>query len=95
MKSSNKLGKRKGYHCQYKVYEKGIFFVKNVLEKGNGLELGEEPPRMKLVEYHPLPCWDCASVFGNHVEFTIIKGEPILTVENCYKFFFFFFSKQY
>ena len=50
--------------------------------------MGREPPRIKLVEYHPLPVWDCASLFGNHVEFTIIKGEPILIVENSYEFFF-------
>ena len=40
MKSSNKLGKRKGYHLSIQGYEKGIFFVKNGLLKGKGLELG-------------------------------------------------------
>ena len=42
--------------------------------------------------YHPLPLWDCASFFGNHVEFSIIKGEPILTVENSYELIFFSFQ---
>ena len=29
--------------------------------KSKGLELGAEPPRIKPVESHPLPRWDCAS----------------------------------
>ena len=61
LKKSNKLGKRKGYHLSIQGYEKGIFLVKNGIKKGKGLELGAEPPRIKLVESHPLPRWDCAS----------------------------------
>ena len=38
-----------GTICQYKVNEKGTFFVKNGLLKGKGLELGRDP-RIKLVE---------------------------------------------
>ena len=67
--------------------------MKNGLLKGKGLELRRDP-RIKLVEYHPLPRWDCASFFGNHVEFTIIKGEPILTVENSYELIFFLFKQH-
>ena len=36
--------------CQYKVYERGSFFVKNVILKGKGLDLWAEPPRIKV-------CW--------------------------------------
>ena len=67
--------------------------MKNGLLKGKGLELGRDP-RIKLVEYYPFPRWDCASFFRNHVEFTIIEGEPILTVENSYELVFFFFPNN-
>ena len=62
--------------------------MKNGLLKGKGLELGWDLC-IKLVEYHPPPLGVC-QLFGNHVKFTIIKGEPILTVENSYELFFFF-----
>ena len=59
--------------------------MKNGLLKGKGLELGRDP-RIKLVEYPPpLPRWDCASFLE-----TMLKGEPILTVENSNELIFFF-----
>ena len=71
-----------------------LFCEKWYTERAKALEFGAEPPLIKLVAYQPLPRWDCASFYRNNVEFTIIKGESILTVENSYELIF-FLSKQH
>ena len=41
--------------CQWKVYGRGTFFMKNGVKKGKGLDLLAEPPRYKNSLSTPLP----------------------------------------
>ena len=47
---SSKLGMWKGYHLSIESQERGTFSVENGIQKDKGLDLGEEPPCIKL-------CW--------------------------------------
>ena len=93
MKSSNKLGKRKGYHLSIQGKWKGNLFREKWFIKGQGVRARAGSP-YKTCWVPPPPPLGLCQLFGNHVEFTIIKGEPILTVENSYELIF-FLSKQH
>ena len=52
----SKLGMLRGYHLSLEGIRKGyLVFVKNSICKGTVLDLGAEPPRIKLFEYPPPP----------------------------------------
>ena len=55
---SSKQGMWKGYQMsiELKVYERGTFFVKNGIQKGKGLDLGVEPPQVKICWVPPQGC---------------------------------------
>ena len=89
MKSSRKLDKIKGYHLSIQGKWKGNLFREKWFIKVQGVRAREGSP-YKTCWVPPPPPLGLCQVFGNHVEFTIIKGEPILTVENSYEFFFSF-----
>ena len=49
MQSCKNWSVKRGTICHYKVYERGTFSLKNGASiKGQGLDLGVEPPRIKL-----------------------------------------------
>ena len=91
MKSSKKLNKIKGYHLSIQGKWKGNLFREKWFINGKGIRArGGSLPAYKTCWVPPPPLLGLCQLFGNHVEFTIIKGEPILTVENSYELFFFF-----
>ena len=95
MKSSKKLNKIKGYHLSIQGKWKGNLFREKWFIKGQGVR-ARAGSLYKTCWVPPPPPLGLCQLFGNHVEFTIIKGEPILTVENSNEFFLFFFlSKQH
>ena len=50
-----KVYERGAFFQSEKVYERGTFSEKNGIENGKGLDLGAEPPRIKLFCVPPLP----------------------------------------
>ena len=93
MKSSRKLNKIKGCHLSIQGKWKGNLFREKWFIKGQGVR-ARAGSLYKTCWVPPPPPLGLCQLFGNHVEFTIIKGEPILTVENSYELIF-FLSKQH
>jgi len=54
---SSKQGIWKGHLCQYKVYERGTFFVKNGISVGKRLDLRGEPPCIEICWVPPESRW--------------------------------------
>ena len=50
---SSKLGMWKGYHLSIESQERGTFSVENGIQKGKGLDIGEEPPCITLLSSPP------------------------------------------
>ena len=92
MKSSNKLGKRKGYHLSKQGKWKGDLFREKWYIKEQGVRTRGGASPYKTCWVPPPPPLGLCQLFGNHVEFTIIKGEPILKVENSDELIFFSFQ---
>ena len=88
MKSSKKLDKIKGYHLSIQGKWKGNLFREKWFIKGQGVRARAGSP-YKTCWVPPPPPLGLCQLFGNHVKFTIIKGEPILTVENSNELIFF------
>ena len=85
--------KERGTICQCKVMKREPFSWKMVYQTGRRLELGAGASPYKTCWVSPPPSLGLCQRFGNHVEFNIIKEEPILTVENSNELIF-FLSKQ-
>ena len=94
MKSSDKLVERKGYRFSIQGVWKANLFREKWFIKGQGVRARGGPSPYKACWVPPPPPLGFCQLFGNHVEFTIIKGDPILTEENSYELFF-FLSKQH
>ena len=94
MKSSNKLGKRNGYHLSIQGIWKGNLFREKWYIKEQGVRTRGGASPYKTCWVPPPPPLGLCQLFGNHVEFTIIKGEPIVKVENSDELIF-FLSKQH
>ena len=95
MKSSNKLGKRNGYHLSIQGIWKGNIFREKWYIKEQGVRTRGGASPYKTCWVPPPPPLGLCQLFGNHAEFTIVKGEPILTGGEFLWVNFFFLFKQH